>query len=164
MEQASGCNSSRDWWAKETDTPVSCTSFFLSFFRSIHLLVWDSYGHLFYQFSRYLSFNNLKGEIPVELANLPELRYLYLHENRLTGRIPPELGNLKNLRHLYSLSLSLFNLHTWNVSIQLCAVNNQFLLLQQAIRLLCYIPWSLALFCLKVLQFELCTVMLVTTT
>jgi hypothetical protein len=47
-----------------------------------------------------LSFNNFKGEIPVELANLPELRYLYLHENRFTGRIPPELGTLKNLRHL----------------------------------------------------------------
>lgn len=54
-------------------------------------------------FFRHLSFNNLKGEIPKELSNLPELRYLYLHENRLTGRIPPELGNLPNLRHLYSL-------------------------------------------------------------
>jgi Leucine-rich repeat (LRR) protein len=54
----------------------------------------------FIGFLRYLSFNNFKGEIPVELANLPELRYLYLHENRFTGRIPPELGTLKNLRHL----------------------------------------------------------------
>lgn len=49
---------------------------------------------------RYLSFNNFKGEIPKELANLPELRYLYLHENRLTGRIPAELGTLQKLQHL----------------------------------------------------------------
>lgn len=49
---------------------------------------------------RSLSFNNFKGEIPKEIANLPELRYLYLQENRLTGRIPPELGILPNLRHL----------------------------------------------------------------
>lgn len=49
---------------------------------------------------RYLSFNSFKGEIPRELADLPDLRYLYLHENRLTGRIPPELGTLQNLRHL----------------------------------------------------------------
>lgn len=49
---------------------------------------------------RSLSFNNFKGEIPKEIANLPELRYLYLQENRLTGRIPPELGTLPNLRHL----------------------------------------------------------------
>lgn len=49
---------------------------------------------------RYLSFNNFKGEIPKDLANLPELRYLYLHENRFIGRIPPELGTLQHLRHL----------------------------------------------------------------
>ncbi|KAF5959129.1 hypothetical protein HYC85_000338, partial [Camellia sinensis] len=30
----------------------------------------------------YLSFNNFKGEIPKELANLPLLRCFYLHENR----------------------------------------------------------------------------------
>ncbi|MBA0718344.1 hypothetical protein Golax_006098, partial [Gossypium laxum] len=40
------------------------------------------------------------GEIPRELANLPELRYLYLQENRFTGRVPAELGTLQNLRHL----------------------------------------------------------------
>jgi len=51
-------------------------------------------------FCSYLSFNAFKGEIPRELANLPELRYLYLHENRFSGRIPAELGTLKNLRHL----------------------------------------------------------------
>ncbi|KAJ8445516.1 hypothetical protein Cgig2_031329 [Carnegiea gigantea] len=50
--------------------------------------------------NRYLSFNSFKGEIPKELANLRELRYLYLHENRFTGRIPAELGTLQNLRHL----------------------------------------------------------------
>ncbi|KAF5957072.1 hypothetical protein HYC85_004297, partial [Camellia sinensis] len=48
----------------------------------------------------YLSFNNFKGEIPKELANLPLLRYLYLHENRFIGQIPPELGTLQQLRHL----------------------------------------------------------------
>ena len=58
------------------------------------------FSKCYWEFFRYFSFNNFKGEILVELANLPELRYLYLHENRFTGRIPPELGTLKNLRHL----------------------------------------------------------------
>ncbi|CAK9163196.1 unnamed protein product [Ilex paraguariensis] len=40
------------------------------------------------------------GEIPKELVNLPELRYLLLHENHFIGRIPPDLGTLQNLRHL----------------------------------------------------------------
>ena len=62
------------------------------FFPGIHSI------NLFYS---YLSFNAFKGEIPKELAILPELRYLYLHENRFSGRIPAELGTLKNLRHLY---------------------------------------------------------------
>nr|KJB46793.1 hypothetical protein B456_008G066200 [Gossypium raimondii] len=36
----------------------------------------------------------------VELANLPDLRYLYLQENLFIGRVPPELGTLENLPHL----------------------------------------------------------------
>ncbi|KAK8573861.1 hypothetical protein V6N13_096792 [Hibiscus sabdariffa] len=51
----------------------------------------------------HLDFGHFKGEIPKELANLPELRYLYLQENHFTGRIPPELGNLQNLRHFKKL-------------------------------------------------------------
>ncbi|MFQ6652171.1 hypothetical protein Gotur_024160 [Gossypium turneri] len=49
---------------------------------------------------RLLSFNNFKGEIPRKLANLPQLRYLYLQENLFIGRVPAELGTLEYLRHL----------------------------------------------------------------
>ncbi|KAK4403091.1 hypothetical protein Sango_1049800 [Sesamum angolense] len=62
----------------------------------------------------YLSFNNFKGEIPKELANLPELRNLselkdasqlcvnlYLNNNYLTGGVPSQLANLTNLEILY---------------------------------------------------------------
>ena len=44
-----------------------------------------------------LSENKLSGEIPSELGNLENLKWLYLHDNRLSGEIPPELGNLENL-------------------------------------------------------------------
>ena len=48
-----------------------------------------------------LGFNNLTGDIPVELGNLTKLQELYLYENDLLScRIPPELGNLTNLRRL----------------------------------------------------------------
>ncbi|MBA0771949.1 hypothetical protein Gotri_007405, partial [Gossypium trilobum] len=56
--------------------------------------------NLFQDFFRLLSFNNFKGEIPRKLANLPDLRYLYLQENLFIGRVPAELGTLENLRHL----------------------------------------------------------------
>ena len=39
-----------------------------------------------------LSSNNLTGSIPVELANLSQLRRLSLGYNSLTGRIPAGIG------------------------------------------------------------------------
>ncbi|KAE8657411.1 Leucine-rich repeat (LRR) family protein isoform 2 [Hibiscus syriacus] len=48
----------------------------------------------------YLSFNNLKGEIPKELATLTELRYLHLHQNRYLGHMQAELGSLNKLQFL----------------------------------------------------------------
>ena len=42
----------------------------------------------------------LRGEIPPEFGNFPNLEYLSLGGDRLTGEIPPELGNLSNLREL----------------------------------------------------------------
>ena len=49
----------------------------------------------------FLKRNNLtNGEIPTELGNLTNLRYLYLTLNQLSGGIPTELGNLSNLEWL----------------------------------------------------------------
>ena len=42
----------------------------------------------------------LRGEIPPEFGNFPNLQYLSLSGSGLTGEIPPELGNLANLQHL----------------------------------------------------------------
>ncbi len=47
-----------------------------------------------------LSWNALSGPIPTWLGNLPNLTSLNLYLNNLTGPIPPELGNLANLTRL----------------------------------------------------------------
>ena len=44
--------------------------------------------------------NGLTGELPPELGNLANLRWLWLAGADLTGGIPPELGNLANLEGL----------------------------------------------------------------
>ena len=48
----------------------------------------------------YISFNQLIGEIPAELANLSNLKSLDLGDNQLSGEIPAELANLSNLKSL----------------------------------------------------------------
>ncbi len=55
-----------------------------------------------------LQFQDIGGDIPVEITRLTALRELFLNHNRLTGPIPPELGNLTGLyqMHLNSNSLS----------------------------------------------------------
>ena len=48
----------------------------------------------------YISFDQLSGEIPAELANLSNLKSLDLGDNQLSGEIPAELGNLPlNVSH-----------------------------------------------------------------
>ncbi len=48
-----------------------------------------------------LPFNQLTGNIPIELGNLTELTFLNLVSNQLTGNIPTELGGLTRLTDLY---------------------------------------------------------------
>ena len=48
-----------------------------------------------------LTSNQLKGEIPPELASLTNLKVLALGRNELTGPIPGELGSLANLQELH---------------------------------------------------------------
>jgi Leucine-rich repeat (LRR) protein len=47
-----------------------------------------------------LSDNNLTGVIPVELAQLPELRSLILKQNKLSGEIPSVLAGLSKLTNI----------------------------------------------------------------
>uniref|UniRef100_UPI00143054DB leucine-rich repeat domain-containing protein n=1 Tax=Maribellus sediminis TaxID=2696285 RepID=UPI00143054DB len=47
-----------------------------------------------------LPFNNLSGELPIEIGYLTGLERLELYGNNLTGRIPAEIGNLTNLIRL----------------------------------------------------------------
>ena len=49
----------------------------------------------------YLKGNNLKGELPPELASLRGLLYLDLTDNDLSGDIPSELGSLRGLYMMY---------------------------------------------------------------
>ena len=51
--------------------------------------------------SLFLQSNNLTGELPDDLGNLSELRYINCIDNALTGDIPSTLGNLSNLEVLY---------------------------------------------------------------
>ena len=44
--------------------------------------------------------NNLVGQLPPEIGNLTQLRFLDLHGNSLSGRIPAEIGNLSQLESL----------------------------------------------------------------
>ncbi|KAL4319577.1 hypothetical protein GQ457_18G003860 [Hibiscus cannabinus] len=48
-----------------------------------------------------LSFNQLSGGIPEELAKFDSLRILRLSSNHLTGKIPPDIFSLQSLRMLY---------------------------------------------------------------
>ena len=43
----------------------------------------------------------VRGTIPPKIAELTELRTLYIRHNELEGEIPPELGSLSNLEMLY---------------------------------------------------------------
>nr|CAB3456090.1 unnamed protein product [Digitaria exilis] len=47
-----------------------------------------------------LSFNDLRGEIPLAITTLPALSFLNLSFNWLHGNIPPELGNMASLTEL----------------------------------------------------------------
>uniref|UniRef100_A0A6N2MBL0 non-specific serine/threonine protein kinase n=1 Tax=Salix viminalis TaxID=40686 RepID=A0A6N2MBL0_SALVM len=48
-----------------------------------------------------LATNYLTGDIPVEIENLKNLRYLDFSENMLTGRLPDSIGKLSKLQKLH---------------------------------------------------------------
>ena len=54
-----------------------------------------------------LSWNDLYGEIPVELAQMTQMEELHFTENSLTGQIPKELGQMANLKYLWLTGNSL---------------------------------------------------------
>eukprot|EP00903_Cladosiphon_okamuranus_P009797 g9314.t1 len=64
--------------------------------------------------------NNLRGEIPAELANLTDCYLLDLSGNYLTGSIPPELGDMEALEQL-SLEENLLN---GSIPVELAKPNN----------------------------------------
>ena len=64
--------------------------------------------------------NDSLGELPAELGELTNLVTLDLWNNNLTGEIPPELGNLTNLETLYLLSNEL----TGEIPAELGQLNN----------------------------------------
>ncbi|XP_061988285.1 probable LRR receptor-like serine/threonine-protein kinase At1g74360 [Rosa rugosa] len=47
-----------------------------------------------------LSNNNFTGPLPVEIAEMTSLKYLYLAHNQFSGTIPPEYGNWQQLQAL----------------------------------------------------------------
>lgn len=57
----------------------------------------DDQGHVLVI---YMYANNLSGEIPDEIGNLPYLEKLYFSHDALTGSIPETIGNLTNLQIL----------------------------------------------------------------
>jgi Leucine-rich repeat (LRR) protein len=64
--------------------------------------------------------NNLVGQIPSEIVNLPNLQELNLHKNTLSGEIPLALENLKELK---VLDLS-FNRLTGSIPTSICLLHN----------------------------------------
>jgi hypothetical protein len=47
-----------------------------------------------------LADNNLRGELPAEIGNLSQLRYINIKQNRLTGEIPASIGNWRQIEWL----------------------------------------------------------------
>ena len=48
-----------------------------------------------------LAANNLNGEIPTELGNLPNLKLLYISDNNLTGALPQSLTGISGLESFH---------------------------------------------------------------
>ncbi len=48
-----------------------------------------------------LAANNLNGEIPIELGNLPNLKLLYISDNNLTGALPASLTGISGLESFH---------------------------------------------------------------
>ncbi len=60
----------------------------------------EEIGNIPYLKSLELSFNNLSGNIPTSIGNLSTLSYLSLQNNQLSGEIPESIGNLVTLKNL----------------------------------------------------------------
>jgi hypothetical protein len=68
-------------------------------------IIWKGQDYTFHRTIRLmtgidLSSNSLSGEIPAELLNLQEIRFLNLSRNNLSGGIPNNIGNMKDMESL----------------------------------------------------------------
>ncbi|XP_050138691.1 probable LRR receptor-like serine/threonine-protein kinase At3g47570 isoform X2 [Malus sylvestris] len=68
----------------------------------------------------YLSFSNIRGNIPVDIGNLSSLIALSLEHSKLTGVIPTSIQGLQNLQALYLNDNELQG----HIPYELCQLNN----------------------------------------